>query len=34
MAKDMDGVKGAPGGDDYHTLWINPENPDIMLLAN
>jgi photosystem II stability/assembly factor-like uncharacterized protein len=25
--------KGAPGGDDYHTLWINPENPDIMLLA-
>ncbi|HKG60517.1 MAG TPA: hypothetical protein VKB05_12235 [Pyrinomonadaceae bacterium] len=25
--------KGAPGGDDYHTLWINPENPDIMLFA-
>ena len=25
--------KGAPGGDDYHTLWINPENADIMLLA-
>ena len=25
--------KGAPGGDDYHTLWINPENPNIMLLA-
>jgi len=25
--------KGAPGGDDYHTLWINPENPQIMLLA-
>ena len=25
--------KGAPGGDDYHTLWINPEHPDIMLLA-
>lgn len=25
--------KGAPGGDDYHTLWINPENPEIMLLA-
>ncbi len=25
--------KGAPGGDDYHTLWINPENPQIMLFA-
>jgi photosystem II stability/assembly factor-like uncharacterized protein len=26
--------KGAPGGDDYHTMWINPDNPDIMLLAS
>ena len=26
--------KGAPGGDDYHTVWINPENPDIILLAS
>ena len=25
--------KGAPGGDDYHGLWINPVNPSIMLLA-
>ena len=25
--------KGAPGGDDYHTIWINPENPDIILLG-
>jgi photosystem II stability/assembly factor-like uncharacterized protein len=25
--------KGAPGGDDYHTVWINPDNPDIILLA-
>ncbi len=25
--------KGAPGGDDYHTIWINPENPQIILLA-
>jgi photosystem II stability/assembly factor-like uncharacterized protein len=25
--------RGAPGGDDYHRLWINPINPDIMLLA-
>ncbi|MFO0938758.1 MAG: hypothetical protein U0798_19825 [Gemmataceae bacterium] len=25
--------KGAPGGDDYHTVWINPENPKILLVA-
>jgi photosystem II stability/assembly factor-like uncharacterized protein len=25
--------KGAPGGDDYHNLWINPDDPAIMLLA-
>ncbi len=27
------GFKGAPGGDDYHTIWINPDNPEIILLA-
>ncbi|MFL6228378.1 MAG: VPS10 domain-containing protein [Pyrinomonadaceae bacterium] len=27
------GWKGAPGGDDYHTVWINPDNPQIILLA-
>jgi photosystem II stability/assembly factor-like uncharacterized protein len=26
-------LKGAPGGDDYHTIWINPSNPNIILLA-
>ncbi len=26
-------IKGAPGGDDYHTVWINPDNPDIILLG-
>jgi photosystem II stability/assembly factor-like uncharacterized protein len=26
-------IKGAPGGDDYHTIWINPANRDIMLIA-
>ena len=26
-------IKGAPGGDDYHTIWINPLNPRIILLA-
>jgi photosystem II stability/assembly factor-like uncharacterized protein len=24
-------VRGAPGGDDYQKIWINPENPDIIL---
>jgi photosystem II stability/assembly factor-like uncharacterized protein len=26
-------IRGAPGGDDYHRIWINPEHPDIMLIA-
>ncbi len=25
--------RGAPGGDDYHRIWINPDNPEIMLIA-
>jgi photosystem II stability/assembly factor-like uncharacterized protein len=25
--------RGAPGGDDYHRLWINPDLPDILLIA-
>ena len=25
--------KGAPGGDDYQNGWINPDNPDIIMLA-
>ncbi len=25
--------RGAPGGDDYHRIWIDPVNPDVMLLA-
>lgn len=31
--KTFDGFKGAPGGDDYHRIWINPEHPDVMLFA-
>ncbi len=27
------GIKGAPGGDDYHTIWINPTDPDIIFLG-
>ncbi|HEV2984920.1 MAG TPA: hypothetical protein VGX46_11040 [Vicinamibacterales bacterium] len=26
-------IKGAPGGDDYHAIWINPTNPRIMLIT-
>ena len=26
-------VRGAPGGDDYQKIWINPNNPDIILLV-
>jgi photosystem II stability/assembly factor-like uncharacterized protein len=32
--KTFTGFKGAPGGDDYHTVWINPDNPQIILLAS
>lgn len=26
-------VRGAPGGDDYHQIWIDPKNPDTMILG-
>jgi len=26
--------RGAPGGDDYHRIWINPTNPRILLIAS
>ena len=32
--KTWDGWRGAPGGDDYQNIWINPNNPDIILLAS
>jgi photosystem II stability/assembly factor-like uncharacterized protein len=25
--------KGAPGGDDYHRIWIDPDRPRVLLLA-
>src|SRR5439155_378091 len=28
------GFRGAPGGDDYHRIWINPLHPEIMLIAS
>jgi photosystem II stability/assembly factor-like uncharacterized protein len=27
-------LRGAPGGDDYQNIWINPQNPDIILLVS
>ncbi len=32
--KTWTGIRGAPGGDDYQNIWINPNNPDIILLAS
>src|SRR6185437_9029178 len=32
--KTWESIRGAPGGDDYQNLWINPENPDILLLVS
>ena len=25
--------RGAPGGDDYHRIWINPHDPNLILIA-
>src|SRR5258708_23534332 len=33
-AKTWTGFRGAPGGDDYQNLWINPENPQVILLVS
>ena len=32
--KTWNAFRGAPGGDDYHRLWINPTNPQIILIAS
>lgn len=29
--KTFKAIRGAPGGDDYHSLWIDPENPRRMI---
>ena len=31
--KKWEAIKGAPGGDDYHRIWINPNNTKIMAIA-
>ena len=32
--KTVTAIKGAPGGDDYHGTWINPNHPEIMLFTS
>ncbi len=32
--KTWEGWRGAPGGDDYQNVWINPNNPEIILLGS
>jgi photosystem II stability/assembly factor-like uncharacterized protein len=32
--KTFEAIKGAPGGDDYHTLWIDPANPQRMIFGS
>ena len=33
-AKTWNAFRGAPGGDDYHRIWINPDNTNIILIAS
>jgi photosystem II stability/assembly factor-like uncharacterized protein len=32
--KSFTAIKGAPGGDDYHSLWIDPANPQRMIFGS
>ena len=32
--KGWEAIKGAPGGDDYHALWIDPTNPQRMITGS
>ena len=32
--KTWTGIRGAPGGDDYQNIWINPNDTDIILLGS
>jgi photosystem II stability/assembly factor-like uncharacterized protein len=29
-----DVIRGSPGGDDYHQVWISPDNPDLLIVAS
>ena len=32
--KTWTGIRGAPGGDDYQGIWINPNHPEVMLVVS
>lgn len=32
--KTFSAFRGAPGGDDYHRIWINPKDPNTMIIAS
>lgn len=32
--RNFEAIKGAPGGDDYHALWIEPNDPTRMILGS
>jgi len=32
--KTWNAFRGAPGGDDYQNVWINPNNPEVVLLGS
>ena len=32
--KTWTGIRGAPGGDDYQKIWINPDHPNILLIVS
>jgi photosystem II stability/assembly factor-like uncharacterized protein len=32
--KEWTALRGAPGGDDYQNIWINPHHPEIILLVS
>jgi len=32
--RSWDGFRGAPGGDDYQNMWINPNDPNTILLVS
>jgi photosystem II stability/assembly factor-like uncharacterized protein len=32
--KTFTALRGAPGGDDYHRIWINPTDPEIILIGS
>lgn len=29
-----DVIRGSPGGDDYHQIWISPDDPDTLIVAS